>query len=193
MFTGRGVRYFTECDWRLGERPQSLRALAASGLVQVLMGVESLAFRFPGMGAKQAELDRIVDAAVAIQDHGIVVNGCFIVGADGETDASLDRLAQFLANAPFAEVQVTLQTPFPGTALYERLQRDDRLLADRNWSHYTLFDVTFRPDRFSVAELEAGFARVLATAFGRDAAARRAAIRRRVWRKHPLFSPGGGN
>src|SRR5262245_45292487 len=47
---GAGARYFTEVDWRLGERPDLLPALAASGCVQVLVGIESLTFRYPGMG-----------------------------------------------------------------------------------------------------------------------------------------------
>ena len=130
---------------------------------------------------------RILDAVAAIQEHGIVVNGCFIVGAEGETHDSIDRLAQFLLDAPFAEVQVTLQTPFPGTSLHDRLQSQGRLLAQRDWSHYTLFDVTYRPDRLSVAELETGFQRLLGVVFARDAAARRAEIRRRVWRNNSSF------
>src|SRR5262249_3517315 len=57
-----GARYFTEVDWRIGERPEVLRGLASSGCVQVLVGLESLVFRHPGMGAKQADLQRMLDA-----------------------------------------------------------------------------------------------------------------------------------
>ena len=49
---GSGVRYFTECDWRIGEQPEVLAGLAASGCVQVLVGLESLELRHTGMGAK---------------------------------------------------------------------------------------------------------------------------------------------
>src|SRR5207244_2151004 len=103
-------RYFTEVDWRIGERPEVLAGLAPSGCVQVLVGIESLVFRHPGMGAKQAELTRMLDAVRAIQEAGVAVIGCFIVGAAGETRASLDRLTEFLLRSPFADVQLTLQT-----------------------------------------------------------------------------------
>lgn len=181
------ARYFTEADWRIGEDPAVLRGLAASGCVQVLIGIESLVFRYPGMGAKQAELERIMAAARAIQEAGVVVNACFIVGADGETHESLDRLVEFINESPLAEVQITLQTPFPGTALYERLRREGRLIAERGWSHYTLFDVTFRPDCMTVAELEDGFRRVVRAVFSRDASRRRDALRKQIWRSHPRF------
>jgi radical SAM superfamily enzyme YgiQ (UPF0313 family) len=111
-----GVRYFTEVDWRIGERPEVLAGLAASGCVQVLVGLESLVFRHPGMGPKQAELERVMDAVRAIQEAGVAVLGCFLVGCDGETRQSLDRLTAFLLESPLADIQLTLQTPFPGTA-----------------------------------------------------------------------------
>ena len=132
--------------------------LAASGCVQILMGLESMVFRYPGMADKSAELQRMTDAAMALQEAGVAVNACFIVGADGETHASLDRLTEYLVEiAPFAEVQVTVQTPFPGTTLRKRLQRKGRLLADRGWPYYNLLDVTYQPDTLSVEALESRF------------------------------------
>jgi radical SAM superfamily enzyme YgiQ (UPF0313 family) len=174
------VRYFTEADWRIGERPDVLAGLAASGCAQVLVGIESLVFRYPGMGEKRAELARIMDAVERIQDSGVAVNGCFIVGAEGETRESLDRLTRFVLDSPLAEVQITLQTPFPGTALHRRLKEQGRLLPDRGWSSYTLFDVTYQPDSLSVEELAQGFREVVSALFSRDASARRSAIRRRI-------------
>jgi radical SAM superfamily enzyme YgiQ (UPF0313 family) len=185
-----GARYFTEADWRFGERPDVLPHLASSGCVQVLVGLESLVFRYPGMGAKRAELGRMMDAAVAIQEAGVVVNGCFILGADGETQASIDRLVEFVLASPLAEVQLTLETPFPGTRLYERLSRAGRLLPDRGWEAYTLFDATFQPDLLTVAELEAGFRRAVCAMFSPEASARRAELRRRIWRGNLALRKG---
>jgi radical SAM superfamily enzyme YgiQ (UPF0313 family) len=182
-----GGHWFTESDWRIGQQPKLLAKLAASGCVQILIGIESLVFRYPGMGAKQAELARIMDAVEAIQAAGIAVNGCFILGADGETLASVDRLVEFLLNSPLAEVQLTLQTPFPGTELYSRLKREGRLLVEQGWSHYTLLDVCFRPDKLEVGALEYAFEEAVGAVYGRVATARREQIRRRVWQRNPSF------
>jgi radical SAM superfamily enzyme YgiQ (UPF0313 family) len=182
-----GARYFTEVDWRIGEQPQLLSQLAASGCVQVLVGLESLVFRYPGMGAKDAPFERVVAAVDRIQEAGVAVIGCFIAGADGETHESLARLTEFLLGCRMADVQVTLHTPFPGTPLRARLAREGRLLSDRDWSYYTLFDVTFRPDRMSALELTRAYRQLLATVFAADQARRRAAIRRDVWRRNPAL------
>jgi len=178
-----GARWFTESDWLLGERPDVLERLAPSGCRQVLVGIESLVFRYPGQGKKEDDLARILAAAESVQQAGVAVNGCFIVGGDGETPESLSRLADFLVESPFAEVQVTLQTPFPGTGLYDRLRREGRLLPERGWSYYTLFDVTYQPDRMSVAELESGFRDVLRRVYSAEASRRRDAIRHGIWRR----------
>jgi radical SAM superfamily enzyme YgiQ (UPF0313 family) len=186
-FAESGIRYFTEVDWRIGERPEMLQRLAASGCVQVLIGIESLVFRFPGMGEKQANLARVMAAIDRIQEAGIAVSGCFIIGGDGETRESLAELARFVRSTELADVQVTLSTPFPGTALRARLARENRLLPDRSWSSYTLFDVTFEPDRLSVAELEAGYRELLGDLFDAGEAVRRSRIRHQIWRRNPAM------
>jgi len=188
LFEQSGVRWFTESDWRLGERKELLPRLAAAGCLQILMGIESIVLRYPGMGGKQAELDRILDAVEEIQAAGVAVNACFILGADGETRESMDRLTAFLLEAPFADVQVTLQTPFPGTMLRQRLQRERRLLSERGWPYYSLFEVTYQPDCLSVAELEFGFREVMANVFGPAATQRRQRHRTSIWRQNPRLA-----
>jgi len=183
------ARYFTEADWRIGEQPDVLAGLAASGCVQVLVGLESLVFRHPGMGQKEAELSRIMDALSAIQEAGVAVIGCFIVGCDGETRQSIEKLARFLDDCLLADVQLTVQTPFPGTALHRRLYREGRLLPDRGWSSHTLFDVTYRPDSMTVEELETAFRELVCSVFSPQPAMRRTSIRRTVWHNHPKLRP----
>jgi radical SAM superfamily enzyme YgiQ (UPF0313 family) len=64
-----------------------------------------------------------------MQDAGVAVIGCFIVGSDGETHESMAALGEILSEIPLADVQVTMLTAFPGTALRARLEREGRLIA----------------------------------------------------------------
>jgi radical SAM superfamily enzyme YgiQ (UPF0313 family) len=178
-----GVRYFTESDWRIGERFALLNDLAASGCVQVLVGVESLVHRYRGFGEKEAELCRVMAALDAIQDHGIAVVGCFVLGADGETKESIMNLTEFLLACPLADVQVTLQTPFPGSPLRKRLVKEGRILSDRGWDYYTLFDVTFIPDRMTVSDLEDAYRKLAGVVYSTAENKRRSSIRKRIWAK----------
>ncbi len=175
------ARWFTESDWRIALNQKLLQQIAGSGCRQILIGMESSVFRYPGMGAKTAELERMTQACQTIQEAGIAVNACFIVGAEGETQASLERLADYLDEAPFAEIQLTLQTPFPGTSLYESLQQQGRLLF-RDFSRYTLFDVVYQPDQMTVGDLQDGFMRLVERTFRPPAQSRRDLIRKSIRR-----------
>ena len=84
------------------------------------------------------------------------VNGCFILGLDAHTPDVFGEVLEFVRGSGLAEVQYTVLTPFPGTPLHARLRREGRLLQERFWDRCTLFDVTFRPKRMTVEELETG-------------------------------------
>jgi len=183
VLSDTGLRYFTESDWRIGERVALLRDLAASGCVQVLVGIESLVHSYRGFGEKRAELCRVMAALEAIQDHGIAVVGCFVLGADGETKGSIENLTKFLLDCSLADVQVTLQTPFPGSPLRQRLAREGRIISDRGWDYYTLFDVTFIPDCMTVSDLENAYRELAGAVYSTAENKRRSSIRKTVWAK----------
>jgi radical SAM superfamily enzyme YgiQ (UPF0313 family) len=155
-----GIRWFTETDISIADDEDLLDRLAGSGCRQLLIGLESPDAE--GLGGldphnwKQRRSGRYLEAIDRIQRRGITVNGCFIVGLDSHTPAIFERVRDFVRESRLLEVQVTVQTPFPGTPLYNRLRRAGRLLSDRYWDKCTLFDVTYTPARMSVEELESG-------------------------------------
>ena len=92
----------------------------------------------------------------AIQATGVTVNTCFIVGLDGDTPAVFDDIRRFVEQAEPLEIQVTVLTPFPGTPLFQRLQREGRLDATPFWEKCTLFDVNYEPAGMSRQQLRRG-------------------------------------
>ena len=75
-----------------------------------------------------------------------------------ETPEIFETVRSFVDRSGLLEVQITVQTPFPGTPLYERLRGEGRLLEERFWDRCTLFDVNYVPKRMSVRDLESGLA-----------------------------------
>lgn len=154
------IRYFTETDASVADDPELCDLLAASGCKQVLIGFESPAEDdLEGMdpaGWKRRQVPRLRRVVETLQSRGVSVNGCFILGLDNHTPDVFPRVLDAVRASGLAEVQYTVLTPFPGTPLYDRLRREERLLRDRYWDRCTLFDVNFRPKRMSVEELERG-------------------------------------
>lgn len=62
-----------------------------------------------------------------------------------------------IAMADLFDVQITIQTPFPRTPLFERLKREGRLLHDQKWGRCALFDVNYLPSGIAVEQLQEGF------------------------------------
>ncbi|HLJ78312.1 MAG TPA: DUF4070 domain-containing protein, partial [Acidobacteriaceae bacterium] len=122
---------------------------------------------------KAKKVDRYLEAIRAIQDHGIRVNGCFILGLDGTGLDSFDSVWDLVRASGLYDIQITVQTAFPATPLYERLRREGRLLREGAWELCTLFDVNFRPSHMSAAELESGFRKLIALIYSEEATKRR--------------------
>jgi radical SAM superfamily enzyme YgiQ (UPF0313 family) len=158
--TPLGVRWFTETDVSIADDLELLDLLAESGCRQVLIGFENpWEDGLAGLDAadfKRKRCGRYLESIERIQSRGVSVNGCFIVGLDTHTPDVFPNLKDFIDRSGLLEVQITVLTPFPGTPLYDRLRREDRLLADGDWDRCTLFDVNFVPKRMSVADLEQG-------------------------------------
>jgi radical SAM superfamily enzyme YgiQ (UPF0313 family) len=134
---------------------------------------------------KAKQLDRYSRAIARIQDHGITVNGCFILGLDGTGRESFDDIWNFVRESGLYEVQITILTPFPGTPLYNRLKTERRLLQENSWELCTLFDVNFRPTLMTVSELESGFRNLAEKLYSADVTKERRERYRKRWRSLP--------
>lgn len=155
------IRWFTETDISVADDPELLDLMCEAGCAEVLIGLESpTAAGLDGIELRQnwkrSRLERYQAAIERIQGRGIAVNGCFVLGLDGDTPSVFDAVWDFVRTTGLFDVQITVLTPFPGTPLYERLRREGRLLDETAWETCTLFDVNFTPKQMSASELQEG-------------------------------------
>ena len=160
------IKWFTETDISVADDEDLLSMLRDAGCAQLLIGLEAPdrqtlngIEKKTNWKAKQA--DFYLEAIDRIQSKGITVNGCFILGIDGQTEESFDDVKRFVEMSGLYDVQVTIQTPFPGTSLYERLKSEGRLIVNDPWERCTLFDATYTPYNMTVSELEQRFHKLI--------------------------------
>jgi len=139
------------------QSPDLLDLMAGSGCVGVLIGFEtlnedSLIQMKKKWNTKQGSYS---DSLAKIYERGIMVFGSFMFGYDYDTPDVFDRSLEFAMQSKLALAQFNTVTPFPGTPLYERLKRDNRLLFDRWWLHddYCYGDTIFQPKNMTPEEL----------------------------------------
>jgi radical SAM superfamily enzyme YgiQ (UPF0313 family) len=172
------IKWFAETDISVAQNEELLRLVAESGCRQILIGLESpTPSGLNGIELKSnwklRKREYYRAAIERIQSHGITVNGCFVLGLDGDTEEVFDRIPEFVEEAVLYDVQITVQTAFPGTPLYRRLLATGRLIEPLNWRKCTLFDVNFRPLRMTCDQLEHRFYELAAALYSNDAIAKR--------------------
>jgi radical SAM superfamily enzyme YgiQ (UPF0313 family) len=183
------VKWFTETDISVADDLELLDLMRKSRCRQVLIGLES-----PEQSAleglelrsnfKHRRAGDYIEAVWRIQDEGITVNGCFILGLDRQTPEVFQQIYDFAMELPLYDVQITVLTPFPGTPLYDRLLREGRILEPKRWDLCTLFDVNFKPRNMSVDQLRHGLYWLAEQLYSADNLRRRRA---------PFFSQLRGN
>ncbi len=155
------IKWEAYCDVSVGEDPELLDLLAQSGCVELLIGFETLNPR----SLKEAEpwkarqIDSYGRYIRQIQQAGIGVLGCFVVGFDDDDPGTFDRLKLFLDENPLFELDIASLTPMPGTPLFDELARSGRII-DRRWHRYTWYHVNFQPMRLTPREITEGIREV---------------------------------
>jgi radical SAM superfamily enzyme YgiQ (UPF0313 family) len=193
----RSLRWFAETDVSVAEDPELLCMMRESGCAQILVGFESpTRDSLDGLETrsnwKYHRWPHYKEAIDVIQSHGISVNGCFVLGLDGHDAGVFDTVFEFVKDSELSEVQVTLQTAFPSTALYARLKNEDRLLEPEAWNKLTLFDVNFVPQNMSVKQLEAGFRNLVARLYSDESTRFRRDKFRQYLRRAPAYRRNRG-
>ena len=183
------VRWFTETDISVADDVELLNMLRDAGCAEILIGFESATFSgVDGLEQrtnwKAKRVDSYLDAIRRIQDVGVRVNGCFILGLDGTGPEAFEEIWNFVHQSQLWDVQITVQTAFPGTPLYDRLKSERRILHDEAWELCTLFDVNFKPAKMSVEELEAGFRSLVSRIYSDECTHQRRSEFHRNYRAH---------
>jgi len=158
----RKFRWFTETDISIAQDKELLNLMRESGCAQVLIGLESPSgAALDGIETlqnwKAKQVTSYKEAINLIQSHGISVNGCFILGLDNHGPEIFDQVYDFVNDTGLHEVQITIQTAFPGTPLYKRLKEENRIIEVDAWEKCTLFDINYIPKKMTTDALSEGF------------------------------------
>jgi len=155
--------------------PSLVREMALAGCTGVFIGFESLADE--NLSASRKRTPRAADYArrvALLHEHGIQVNGSFVLGFDADGPDVFARTAEWIEANRLECATFHILTPYPGTPLFRRLEREGRLL-HRDWARYDTAHVVFRPLRMSEAQLAEGYAWLYQRLFSHAS----------IWRRRP--------
>lgn len=138
-------------------RPGLVAHAAACGLRSLFVGVETLNPTNPQEQHKYQNLYRDYTAAIRrLHDLGVMVNASFVFGMDEDDDSVFDRTVEWAIAQCIETATFHVLTPYPYTALYQRMEAQGRLL-HTNWDLYDTRHVVFRPATLPPEALESGY------------------------------------
>lgn len=158
--TPLNVRWVTQMSINAAHDEAFLAALARSGCRGVLIGFESLDENVLRAMRKTFNTMRggFAPALANLRRHGVRVYGTFVFGYDGEQAGTFDEAAEFAIDNHFYLAAFNHLTPFPGTPLFGRLQREGRLIYERWWldERYGYNGIPFQPAAMEPDDIRQG-------------------------------------
>ncbi len=138
-------------------RPRLLEKAVACGLRSLFVGFETLSSDNLLEQRKPHNLNRDYGAAIRrLHDLGVMVNGSFVFGMDADDETVFDRTVGWAIGQGIETATFHILTPYPGTALNDRMKRAGRIL-HTEWDLYDTRHTVFRPARMTPHALEEGY------------------------------------
>jgi radical SAM superfamily enzyme YgiQ (UPF0313 family) len=124
----KGFLFNTEASINLADNEDLMHTMVEAGFDTVFIGIEtpdeeSLA----ECNKKQNKNRNLIESVKSIQRTGLQVQGGFIVGFDSDGPSIFQRQIDFIQNSGIVTAMVGLLQAPPGTKLYDRLKKENRL------------------------------------------------------------------
>lgn len=155
---GYRFQFGTEASLNLAQDKELLEAFRAAGMSWVFIGIESPDEASLREAQKMQNTHQDILASVrTVYSHGMDIFAGFIVGFDNDTVATFDRQYRFILNSGIQAAMIGLLTAAPKTPLYERLQREGRVIPDANASDNTKLGTNVIPKGMTYDEMVSGY------------------------------------
>lgn len=167
-------RFGTEASLNLAGDEELLKLFRAANFIWVFIGIETPDEASLKETRKTQNLNQDVLASVrSIYENGIDVLAGFIVGFDSDTPATFEKQYRFIVASGIQASMVGLLTALPKTPLYERLEREGRLVVKAEHSDNTKLATNVIPKQMSADELVHGYCGLYRRLFNDAGIARR--------------------
>jgi len=159
------LRWGAQCTIDIGEDQEVLHLLKKAGCKILFIGFESINQSNLDSFHKGYRVERYPELIKGIRKAGISVAGFFILGFDSDTASTFDALFEFIHKTRISVPILNLLLPAPGTKIYDRLRKENRLLIqnEEDFLPSSLLNKTacnrcfFIPKHLSIEEVETKF------------------------------------
>jgi radical SAM superfamily enzyme YgiQ (UPF0313 family) len=154
----------TEASINLADDDELLKLMIEAGFGTVFIGIETPNEESLVECAKTQNRNRsLVDSVKKMQRYGFEVQGGFIVGFDSDPQSIFKSQIDFIQKSGIVTAMVGLLNAPPGTRLYHRLKKENRLVKSFSGNN-TEFSLNFVP-KMEEEALISGYKHILNTIY----------------------------
>jgi radical SAM superfamily enzyme YgiQ (UPF0313 family) len=159
-----GLSFYTEASINLADDEELVAMMVEAGFDTVFIGIETPdEAGLAESGKSQNQSRNLVEDVKRLQRAGLQVQGGFIVGFDSDTPAIFQNQIDFIQKSGIVTAMVGLLQALPGTGLFERMKRENRLLSDSTGDNVSAS--TNIVPRMSLEALQEGYKLILRTIY----------------------------
>ncbi len=138
-------------------RGNLIEKAAKAGLRSIFIGFETLSPANLRSSNKKQNLGKDYRKAIKrLHDLGIMINGSFVFGLDDDDKDVFKRTVDWGVKQGITTATYHILTPYPGTALFKKMEADGRIL-HRQWDLYDTRQVVYRTINMTPEDLKAGY------------------------------------
>lgn len=138
-------KFGTEASINLSDDDELMQMMVMAGFNSVFIGIETVQEESLEECSKHQNTNRnMISSVNKLQKAGIEVQGGFIVGFDNDKPSVFPKLIEFIQQSGIITAMVGLLNAPRGTRLYERLDKEKRLINDISGDN-TDFSMNFKP------------------------------------------------
>jgi len=158
----RGIEkeWYCQASLNISDDEEVLEYMAASGCRMILIGIESEKITQLQEANKKLNIKMGIESYNEVFDrihkYGISVLGALIYGLDSDSEQDLFDRSRFAIDSHMDAMQATIVTPLPGTGLFNKLNKDKRLLFTNfpnDWQYYHFLEVVHKPQKMEPNQL----------------------------------------
>jgi radical SAM superfamily enzyme YgiQ (UPF0313 family) len=138
-------------------RADTIERAAAAGLRSLFVGFETFSGGNLTRSNKRQNLGLDYKAVTdRLHSLGVMINGSFVFGMDDDDADVFRRTVDWAVEHGLTTATFHIQTPYPGTALYARMEAEGRITT-RDWDLFDTRHVVYRPARLQPKALKDGY------------------------------------
>lgn len=132
---------------------EMVKRMAEVGAFMVFLGLESNNEDVLGSYNKNIKNDQQQQAIALLRKYGISIQGSFIIGDIDETKEMVLNTIKWAKQINARVTQFSILTPYPGTALYEDIEREKRFL-HKKWEIYDALHPSIKLNNLTPGETQ---------------------------------------